>query len=87
MENYTRAVTEIILQGFRQVWGLIITPWDATVNSEGKRTYILVTILPLKTLSCIVLSNRHRYSKMTIDTILRERFSFTRLISLPDLHT
>lgn len=92
MENYTRAVTEttirIILQSFRQVWGLIITLWDATGNSEErKRTYIFVTILSLQTFSCIVLSKRPGYSNMTIYAILRERFSFKKLISPPASNT
>lgn len=79
-----KQLLEIILQGIRHVWGLKITLWDATHNSgERKRTYIFLTISSLKTFSSIVLRNRHSYFNVTIHMILREIFSFTKLISLP----
>lgn len=78
-----KQLLEIILQGFRHVWGLKITLWDATHNSEErKRTYVFLTISPLKAFSSIVLRNRHSYFNVTIHTILGEMFSFTKLISL-----
>lgn len=85
---YPKQLLEIILQGFIQVWGLLITLWDTAGNSEERnRIYTFVIILSLKTFSCIVLSNGPGYSNMTIYTILRERFSFTRFISLPASNT
>lgn len=79
-----KQLLEIILQGFKHLWGLKITLWDATHNSEErKRSYVFLTISSLKIFSSIVLSNRHSYFNVTIHTIFRERFAFTRLISLP----